>query len=306
MVSETLKVVSSSLLGLTVGCAQCHDHKYDPIPQVDYYRLRAIFEPGFDLEHWRVPNGRLISLMTDEERAKAAEVEKEAKVVDDQRKAKEDEFIEKVLTWELEKKPEELREPLRTAYRTEAKQRTPEQLKLLKEHPTINQLSAGSLYLYDRTYGTKHEAELKKFAEQAAEIRKRKPVEEFIPAFTEMPAAAQEPPATFVFSRGDPQQPKDKVEPERTHRAHHFPSEHDPGDHARAAHHRPPPGLRAERDRWQASAHHPRACQSRVAPSLRPRHRRVARRFRPSRRPAHPSRIARLAGHGIRRRTAGA
>ena len=213
VVSETLKVVSSSLFGLTVGCAQCHDHKYDPIPQVDYYRLRAIFEPGFDLDHWRVPNGRLISLMTDEERARAAEVEKEAKVIDDQRKVKEDEFIEKVLTWELEKKPEELREPLRAAYRTEVKKRTPEQLKLLKEHPTVNQLSPGSLYLYDRTYGTKHKEELQKFVEQATEIRKRKPVEQFIPAFTEMPAVAQKPPATFVFSRGDPQQPKDRVEP---------------------------------------------------------------------------------------------
>lgn len=213
VVSETLKVVSSSLLGVTVGCAQCHDHKHDPIPQVDYYRFRAVFEPGFDLEHWRVPNARLISLMTDEERAKAAEVEKEAKVVDAQRKEKEDEFIEKVLTLELEKKPEEVREPLRSAYRTEAKQRTPEQLKLLKEHPTINQLSAGSLYLYDRTYGTKHEAELKVFADQAAEIRKRKPVEEFIPAFTETPVAVKTPPATFLFSRGDPLQPRDPLPP---------------------------------------------------------------------------------------------
>ncbi|TCO93620.1 cytochrome c [Chthoniobacter flavus] len=213
VVSETLKVVSSTLFGLTVGCAQCHDHKYDPIPQVDYYRLRAIFEPGFDLEHWRTPNARLISLMTDEERAKAAAVEKEAQVVETERKAKENEFIEKVLTWELEKKPEELREPLRTAYRTEAKKRTPEQLKLLKEHPTINQLSPGSLYLYDRTYGTKHQAELKVFSDKEAEIRKRKPAEIFIPAFTETATAAKTPPPTFVFSRGDPQQPKDKVEP---------------------------------------------------------------------------------------------
>src|SRR5205085_1625454 len=119
------------------------------------------------------------------DRAKAAKIEKEATVIDEQRKAKEDEFIEKVLTWELEKKPEALREPLRTAYRTEVKKRTPEQLKLLKEHPTVNQLSSGSLYLYDRTYGTKHEAELKVFVEKAAEVRKRKPAEIFIPAFTE-------------------------------------------------------------------------------------------------------------------------
>ena len=281
VVSETLKVVSSTLFGLTVGCAQCHDHKYDPIPQVDYYRLRAIFEPGFDLDHWRVPNGRLISLMTDEERDKAAEVEKEAKVIDGQRKVKEDEFIEKVLTWELAKKPEELREPLRTAYYTEVKKRTPEQLNLLKEHPTVNQLSPASLYLYDRTYGTKHEAVLKTFVAQATEIRKRKPVEQFIPAFTEMPAVAKTHSADLRLFARRSAAAEGQGRAQRAHRAHHFPSEQHPGYHPGAAHYRAPPGLREERDGRPASAHHARLRQSRLAPSFRPRHRRFGRRFRP-------------------------
>ncbi|GGM96862.1 hypothetical protein GCM10010967_33250 [Dyadobacter beijingensis] len=49
---DKTKTFSSGLLGLTVECAQCHDHKYDPISQEDYYRLFAFFntskEKGFD------------------------------------------------------------------------------------------------------------------------------------------------------------------------------------------------------------------------------------------------------------------
>jgi hypothetical protein len=33
-------------MGLSVGCARCHDHKFDPIPQRDYYRMQAIFMPA--------------------------------------------------------------------------------------------------------------------------------------------------------------------------------------------------------------------------------------------------------------------
>ena len=42
---DNVEHVSKAFLGLTMNCAQCHDHKYDPIPQEDYFRMRAIFEP---------------------------------------------------------------------------------------------------------------------------------------------------------------------------------------------------------------------------------------------------------------------
>jgi mono/diheme cytochrome c family protein len=42
---DMIATTSSVFQGLTVGCARCHDHKYDPIPQRDYYRLQAIFFP---------------------------------------------------------------------------------------------------------------------------------------------------------------------------------------------------------------------------------------------------------------------
>lgn len=43
LVDEQIDTVSQAVLGLTVACARCHDHKFDPIPQRDYYALAGIF-----------------------------------------------------------------------------------------------------------------------------------------------------------------------------------------------------------------------------------------------------------------------
>ena len=43
LLSEMTSTVGSVFLGLTVGCAQCHDHKYDLLPTRDFYRLKAFF-----------------------------------------------------------------------------------------------------------------------------------------------------------------------------------------------------------------------------------------------------------------------
>lgn len=51
---DTVEYTSAAFLGLTLKCARCHNHKYDPIPQTDYYRFRAFFEPH-DVRTDRVP-----------------------------------------------------------------------------------------------------------------------------------------------------------------------------------------------------------------------------------------------------------
>ena len=43
---DWVDTTGSVFLGLSVGCARCHDHKFDPIPQRDYYALQAIFQPA--------------------------------------------------------------------------------------------------------------------------------------------------------------------------------------------------------------------------------------------------------------------
>ena len=46
VLNEMTATVGAVFLGMQIGCAQCHDHKFDPIRQHDFYRLRAFFEPG--------------------------------------------------------------------------------------------------------------------------------------------------------------------------------------------------------------------------------------------------------------------
>jgi hypothetical protein len=48
IIDDRIDVVGRGLLGLTVGCARCHDHKYDPIPTADYYSLYGVFQNCFE------------------------------------------------------------------------------------------------------------------------------------------------------------------------------------------------------------------------------------------------------------------
>src|SRR5215475_2325313 len=40
---DIVSTTSMTFTGVTVGCARCHNHKFDPIPQKDYYRIQAVF-----------------------------------------------------------------------------------------------------------------------------------------------------------------------------------------------------------------------------------------------------------------------
>jgi hypothetical protein len=55
-----LQVTTTSLLGLSVHCARCHDHKFDPITQREYYQLQAILFPAFNPQDWINPKDRVI------------------------------------------------------------------------------------------------------------------------------------------------------------------------------------------------------------------------------------------------------
>ena len=69
VIADEIQVFSTAVLGLTVNCARCHSHKFDPIPQRDYYRLSAIFKDGLDEYDWLKPQGaRSLGYVTTAER----------------------------------------------------------------------------------------------------------------------------------------------------------------------------------------------------------------------------------------------
>ena len=72
---DTQQIVVSSTLGLTIQCARCHDHKYEPLSQRDYYRMLAFFEGAIRPNGPVLPSDkRAIVEATREEKAAAAEV----------------------------------------------------------------------------------------------------------------------------------------------------------------------------------------------------------------------------------------
>jgi mono/diheme cytochrome c family protein len=205
VMADTIKIVSTSLLGLSVGCAQCHDHRYDPILQDDYYRMRAVFEPALNWKNWRVPSQRRVSLYTQADRARAAAVAKEASEAAAKVAEKERRYIAEALDKELAKFEPSLAKDLRTAHDTPEAKRTAAQKELLSRHPSVN-IQPGLLSQYNPAA----DEDLKKERQKVAAIQARAPVEQFLRVLSENRG---EIPPTFLFYRGDFQQPRQEEEP---------------------------------------------------------------------------------------------
>lgn len=54
IIDEQLDTTSRAFMGLTVGCARCHDHKFDPVPTADYYALAGIFKSTHTMDNFKV------------------------------------------------------------------------------------------------------------------------------------------------------------------------------------------------------------------------------------------------------------
>ncbi len=81
IIDEQIDTVGRALLGLTLGCARCHDHKFDPLPMRDYYGLAGIFKSTRTMEHFK-------KIARWHENSLAGDTEQQAKAAHEQRMAR--------------------------------------------------------------------------------------------------------------------------------------------------------------------------------------------------------------------------
>src|SRR5262249_45995889 len=120
--------VGSVFLGLTVGCARCHDHKFDPISQADYYRLQAFFAAAQPKD---------IDLSTPQERADHGQRVKALKDLQAPFQKEVADLDGPYRTRLTEAKKAKLADKYREALAVDPKKRTPEQKELAAHAQTL-------------------------------------------------------------------------------------------------------------------------------------------------------------------------
>ncbi len=139
-----VQIIGSALLGLTVQCARCHDHKFEPITQEEYYGLQAILKPIYNHDQWLKPNERNLTLGTrvqrEENRRKLEKFEREWKAMKDALEGLTAPYRKLAQQEALEKIPEPLRGTLKSALDTKEKERTESMKALLKTNDAIAQI----------------------------------------------------------------------------------------------------------------------------------------------------------------------
>ena len=137
--------VSRSAIGLTLSCARCHTHKFDPIPQRDYYRFLALLSAAYTPSDWIQPKKRLLYTVSHAEKERIdrhnEDVEEEIKSLtarqDEIRKPYRDTVFER----KLADVPAVVQEDLRTAVDTQAKDQTEVQKYLIEKFGSMVEVS---------------------------------------------------------------------------------------------------------------------------------------------------------------------
>ncbi len=151
---DLIGTTSRAFLGLTVSCARCHNHKFDPIPQADYYRMMSAFFTFVDYNHPLAPAEKVVEY----ERIKS-EVEAQTRPLRDRIRRIEEPYRKAA----FEKKLEAFPEDVQIAVRTPEEKRTPGQKLLATQMHSIESAGRRGLVMSadDRQTVQKLQAEIR-------------------------------------------------------------------------------------------------------------------------------------------------
>jgi hypothetical protein len=209
---DTLKIVASSTLGLTLQCAKCHSHKYDPIPQTDYYRMQAIFMSGYRPGQWIPQAQRKLQESTayQEKKAKerSAKIDAAIAPLKKQQAELQTAFAAKLFEQRLAKLPAAIREDVKKALSVDPAKRGEVQKYLAdKFQAELKPAAAVLANLLDAD--ADYQIKLRKLTDEIKTHESRRQTFAEIRAFYDLPGEAK----THLLRRGDYLQPGPEVTP---------------------------------------------------------------------------------------------
>ncbi|MFM8250781.1 MAG: PSD1 and planctomycete cytochrome C domain-containing protein [Planctomycetota bacterium] len=211
--NDTLQIVASSTMGVTLQCARCHSHKYDPIPQVDYYRLQAVFMAALRPTQWIPQMERRLLVATAAERKRAADhnsqLDAEVTRLQKEQTERREAFKQRLFTDRLNTLPEVIRADVQMAVKKPADQRSPVEVYLAEKFAAQLQPDNNALdKQLPESYPEYKQATAANAAAVAEQQRRRIAFDE-IRALYDVPG----PVVTPLLRRGDALTPGAAVEP---------------------------------------------------------------------------------------------
>ena len=207
---DTVEILTSNVLGLTVQCARCHDHKYDPITHRDYYRLLAFLTPAYNPAQWTQPQFRHVIASTPAEveamKPFNADLDKQVNELGGRQGKIRTPHSQRLAAAKFAALPTETAAALKTAQATAADKRTSEQKSLIETTAPMTRVTDGEITAALTPEERQTDASLEQ--EKAALRARRRDIEK-LQAIWDVAA----PPPTFLLKQGNYELPGAEVTP---------------------------------------------------------------------------------------------